>query len=322
MTPTTVASSISEYYAAYYFRLRQLLETRAGLIDQGDPRVVCATQERPVRIVVCTDFTMVFLGANPKEPILSFPTVEIYELSGEEFQRGAGLNFVATLTSSSPFHWHRARVDHVELIANGHLPQAWSQAEATHYASETFLSLIVPYSPETEKQLFKISAAIEELDRLIQLRMDESELQAHLSNNLAILKLVFNGSEAAIKQRVGPSYVTDFSVKQGDLKLLIEIESAVHEILTKGGDVRGPVTHAFGQVHDWLSWYEDNSGQDAEDLLGGCARLEGVVIMGHTKGLDRKVKRKINRKLRHDKVQFLSWDQFVEAARDALNSLR
>lgn len=75
-------------------------------------------------------------------------------------------------------------------------------------------------------------------------------------------------------------------------------------------------------MQDWLSWVEDNSGQDREDLLDGCALLEGVVIMGHTKQLDRKIKRSISRKVEKIKIQFLSWDQFVDAARNALKSLQ
>jgi Domain of unknown function (DUF4263) len=321
-TAFSLETSIRAYYAVYYFKLAQLLEHRGVLVDQTDPRVVNASLEYPIRIVICTDITLVFLEAGKGGAGSPFG-IETFQGNGEEFQNLNQNSFTVTVTSSSPLHWHRARVGTLEFIANGHLPNAWSESEALHYASEAFLSLISPDSDRSLQQFAKISSAIDELDRLVQSRADEAQLQAHLTEHLSILKLVFNGSEPRVKERVGPSYITDFSVKQAHCKLLIEIESATHEILTKNkSDLLAPVTHAIGQVQDWLDWGDENQGQSKEDLLDGCDRLEGVVIMGHTKNLLRKFRRVIAKRVKRERIRFLSWDEFVQEARNALNSLQ
>lgn len=234
-------TAIRSYYETYFFRLLQLFEHRSDLIDQSNPQAIDLRNEQPNRVVVCSDIAFVFLAASPKSPTLNFPAIEIFDGSGEQFQKDTGQPLTVTITSTSSVHSLRGRAGMMEFISNGHLAQAWGQVEASHYANEAFLSLIAPAAPSAQKPFDAVSQAIEELDRLIQLKVDEAQLQSHLTSNLAILKLVFNGSEVSVKQRVGPSFVTDFSVKTGDLKLLIEIESAVHEILTNKGDLRKEV---------------------------------------------------------------------------------
>jgi hypothetical protein len=104
--------------------------------------------------------------------------------------------------------------------------------------------------------------------------------------------------------------------EQGLPPMLIELESPVHDILTKRGDLTAPANHARQQISEWVSFIEGdplrNASGENSFLTGPKERL---VIIG--RGLEHR-QRLIQTKF--DGVTFWTYSILIEEARNRWNT--
>ena len=104
--------------------------------------------------------------------------------------------------------------------------------------------------------------------------------------------------------------------EQGLPPMLIELESPVHEILTKRGDLTAPANHARQRISEWVSFIEGdplrNASGENSFLTGPKERL---VIIG--RGLEHR-QRLIQTKF--DGITFWTYSILIEEARNRWNN--
>lgn len=104
--------------------------------------------------------------------------------------------------------------------------------------------------------------------------------------------------------------------EQGLLPLLIELESPVHRVLRKNGDLTAEATHAIQQIAEWVAFIQADTAKNAAghfSFLRGSP--EKLVIMG--RGLEYK-EALLNK--RFIETTIWTYDILLEEAKQRLNS--
>jgi len=117
----------------------------------------------------------------------------------------------------------------------------------------------------------------------------------------------------------GSSLQADFILNRGGglPPMLIELESPIHKVLRKNGDLTAAANHASLQINDWARFIDSdpntNASGDYEFLRG--PRKERFVIIGH----GTREKGRLTEINRFAETQFWTYHMLIENARAALN---
>lgn len=116
----------------------------------------------------------------------------------------------------------------------------------------------------------------------------EEELQKFIEKNPIILS-VFSPELLKFKAPVNAKFKTDFALlNQKDELVLIEIEKATTPLFKKDGMQHSQLTHAIGQVEDWLQRATRNRLALIDDVgikgldINKISNIKGVVIAGRS----------------------------------------
>jgi hypothetical protein len=89
------------------------------------------------------------------------------------------------------------------------------------------------------------------------------------------------------KLRLG-EHVSDFVFREScNDYLLVEIEAPHRELFRKDGHPRHELTHAIGQIYDWLRYIQENKSKIERelDLIGISATPRSLVVIGRSASL-------------------------------------
>ena len=150
----------------------------------------------------------------------------------------------------------------------------------------------------------------------------EEELQVFLKANPFILH---PSAECIPKKKLGEDFVTDFvlvaTTTQGPTYILVELERASHQILTKDLVLSGPVNHAIKQTRDWDVWLEKNKAY-IQNKLPGFETPSYLVVIGRGDALteeERAYLRSYNREWKN--TSLLTYDDVLARFRSTISNL-
>ena len=100
--------------------------------------------------------------------------------------------------------------------------------------------------------------------------------------------------------------------------LLVEIEAPYRELFRKNGHQRHELTHAIGQIDDWLCYIQDNKPtvEIELELHGISATPRMLVVIGRSASLTERDRRKLTVMLgRHPGLTIMTYDELLDRAR-------
>jgi hypothetical protein len=100
--------------------------------------------------------------------------------------------------------------------------------------------------------------------------------------------------------------------------LLVEIEAPHRELFRKDGHQRQELTHAIGQIDDWLCYIQDNKAKvESElELHGISATPRSLVVIGRSATLTEGNRRKLAvMQGRHPGLSIITYDELIDRAR-------
>lgn len=105
--------------------------------------------------------------------------------------------------------------------------------------------------------------------------------------------------------------------ENGLAPLLVELESPIHEILTKNNSLTAHANHARDQIDEWVEFIHKNPTDNCQDNMSflNSVNIEKLVIIG--KGLDKK-DILINKKF--SGTIFWTYDMLIEEAKQIMNN--
>jgi hypothetical protein len=164
---------------------------------------------------------------------------------------------------------------------------------------------------ETAKEI------IDEFDSVLSDSRDEKPLQLFLASNPSLLSSLSppGGSYWCLdRPRLGSEFIPDFllasSTSVGIQWSMIELESPLEKVLTKGGVPAKKAAEGLKQIRDWRIWLRDNVNY-ARDQLGLKdidAECQSYLIIGRRASLDPK-QAKLYRELSDNKTVVMSYDR-------------
>lgn len=162
----------------------------------------------------------------------------------------------------------------------------------------------------------------DEFESLIGEATKEEELQIFLKKNPFILH---PSAECIPKKKLGEDFVTDFvlvaTTSQGPTYILVELERASHQILTKDLVLSGPVNHAIKQTRDWDVWLEKNKAY-IQNKLQGFETPTYLVVIGRGNSLtddERAYLRSYNREWKN--TTLMTYDDVLSRFRNTISNL-
>ena len=143
------------------------------------------------------------------------------------------------------------------------------------------------------------------------------KIQKFLENNPILLHQFSAGIAGGIifKPKFSNKFIGDFAITTShDELVLIELEPLIN-LMTKNGRASAHLTHAFGQVNDWLQRVEDHKITTLTDLginPDQIGKIRGVVIAGRSSGYDKK---KLTALKRNDtgRISLLTYDDILSS---------
>ncbi len=120
-------------------------------------------------------------------------------------------------------------------------------------------------------------------------------------------------------------HVSDFVFREPrDDYLLVEIEAPHHALFRKDGHPRQELTHAVGQIHDWLAFIQDHKAEVEQTLgvSGFSSTPRTLVVIGRSAALTEENRRKLavmQGECRH--LSIITYDDLIERARLNLERL-
>ena len=138
----------------------------------------------------------------------------------------------------------------------------------------------IPQSVTSVHTIDILKRLADDFSSLIEAGTKEEELQSFLKRNPFILH---PSAECIPKKKLGEDFVTDFvlvaTTTQGPSYILVELERAIHPIMTKDLVLSGPVNHAIKQTRDWDVWLEKNKAY-IQNKLPGFETPTYLVVIG------------------------------------------
>jgi hypothetical protein len=114
-------------------------------------------------------------------------------------------------------------------------------------------------------------------------------------------------------------HVSDFVFREPyNDYLLVEIEAPYRDLFRRNGHQRHELTHAIGQIDDWLCYIQDNKAKvESElELHGISATPRTLVVIGRSATLTERNRRKLAvMQGRHSGLSIMTYDELIDRAR-------
>ncbi len=114
-------------------------------------------------------------------------------------------------------------------------------------------------------------------------------------------------------------YVSDFVFREPyNDYTLVEIEAPHRQLFRKNGHPRQELTHAIGQIDDWLSYIEDNKAKVEQELglLGISAAPRTLVVIGRSASLTENNRRRLaEMRKQRPGLTIMTYDDLISRAR-------
>jgi hypothetical protein len=195
----------------------------------------------------------------------------------------------------------------------------------------TFLGMQAPEVSETvgppgpifaEATIKRLQEIARQFEELLQGDSQEEILQTFLKEHPFVLH---QSAESISKQKLGEDFVTDFvlaaTTNQGPNYILVELERANHQIMTKDYALASPVTHAIKQTRDWDVWLEKNKAY-VQNKLPGFETPRYLVVIGRSADFTEDQKaylRSYNREFKN--IELLSYDDVLARFQSTIKGL-
>lgn len=160
--------------------------------------------------------------------------------------------------------------------------------------------------------IFKLKEILGKFEFLLNEAKREEDLQIFLKKHPIVLHPT---AEVIPKKKLGEDFITDFVLvtpsDQGPTYTLVEIEKALHKILTKDNSLSSPTNHAIKQTRDWDVWLEKNKAY-LQGKLPGFETPKYMVVIGRGNALDDTAKaylRSYNRDWKN--IELLTYDDVL-----------
>lgn len=173
----------------------------------------------------------------------------------------------------------------------------------------------------TDSTLKITDKLIDQFEQMIDSELREEEYQRFLSSNPIFLDPL--AKELIDKHRLGDDLITDYVLEKltGEY-IVIEIEKPSDQIFTQSNDFSHKLTHAFGQVLDFIEWTEQNISY-AQKKLPGVSSPKGILVIGKRKNLTPTQIDKLRRFNRNsNSIEVKTFDDLVEGARTLKRNIR
>lgn len=126
------------------------------------------------------------------------------------------------------------------------------------------------------------------------------------------------------KLRFG-DHVSDFVFREPDNDyLLVEIEAPYRELFRQDGHPRQDLTHAIGQIDDWLSYIQDNKGKVESDLglTGISVTPRTLIVIGRSASLTEGNRRKLTVMLsQRPRLSIMTYDELISRSKAQVENL-
>lgn len=159
-------------------------------------------------------------------------------------------------------------------------------------------------------ELSSLEVLLEAFRRLLSESRGESRLQAFINSNPVLLHML-SPRKLIPKAPILSKFQTDFAVltASGEL-VLVELESDTKRLLKRDGHQSADLTHAIGQVQDWLHEFRTHRLACLSDLRlkdEEVTKVRGLVIIGREADEERENLRRLKAGMSGD-VGLLTYD--------------
>jgi hypothetical protein len=114
-------------------------------------------------------------------------------------------------------------------------------------------------------------------------------------------------------------HVSDFVFREPrNDYLLVEIEAPYRELFRRNGHQRQELTHAIGQIDDWICYIQDNKAKVENELklYGISATPRTLVVIGRSATLTERNRRKLaTMQGRQPGLSIITYDDLIDRAR-------
>ena len=197
--------------------------------------------------------------------------------------------------------------------------EVFDDNKAKQEAIDLWNKCIIPNADQQTSYVVEVSRILDRIQAIIK-RKAFLERRVHRfinEHNRILLPNYNNCFYEHVLIRNGEKRKADFILERehGLPPLLIELESPVHKVFTKKGDLTAPVNHARQQITEWVSFIDTEPQSNAQGEFGFLSGpKERLIIIG--RGLENRAKL-IDTKF--DGTVVWTYDVFIEEARKRLN---
>jgi Domain of unknown function (DUF4263) len=233
--------------------------------------------------------------------------LELYDQSKTD---GGGRNFYIRSKFSFPLFWTSIAAypwaDYKE----------WRKADFTNWAERHFYEIAFgvasqEYSWANQTSQSKLreyyKTTLEKLDLLLANQdSQEEDFQKLLSMHP---ELLVPGYKKVLPKLAFGAHITDFVIEDATGNyLLVELESPIQPLFVKTGHPSSKLTHAKGQVDDWIRYIQDNKSTVERELglHGISAQPSALVVIGRSALLSEQHRRKLQ--VDSSKTEVLTYD--------------
>mgnify|MGYP000729926405 CR=1 FL=1 len=222
--------------------------------------------------------------------------------SGRPFTTRARVKFPGFWDAVSIYQWAKK--------------EDWLQADFESWADQHFFRVAFEVSSSEYSWLVSASQAklrshytevLSEFDGLLSKeRVIEEELQTFLNSHPEIL---VPGFKRVIPKLALGAHITDFVIEDATSNyLLVELESPSQPLFIKTGHRSSSLTHAVGQVEDWIRYIQDNKATVERELglPGISATPHALVVIGRGNTLNSAQRRKLQ--MDQSRIEVLTYD--------------
>lgn len=160
-----------------------------------------------------------------------------------------------------------------------------------------------------------------ELEKLIVQNLKEKVYQQYFENHPALLDPL--ASSIVEKQCLANLWKTDFVVRRlDDEYVFVEIESPKKKPFTKYPHPSSNLSHALGQILNWLIWVEDDINYAQNHGFPGIHSPRGIIVIGRDNDLDKAQKRMLKKlnDLLKPIISIYTYDDIIRNARNVVRN--
>jgi Domain of unknown function (DUF4263) len=161
-----------------------------------------------------------------------------------------------------------------------------------------------------------------DLEVLIRDNLPEREYQEYFERHPALIDPL--ASSIVERQHLGEAWRSDFVIRRlDDQYIFVEIEKPQDSPFTNYPHPSAALSHALGQVLNWLVWIEDNIAYAQSHGFPGIHLPRGIVVIGRSGDLNSAQLRMLKalNDLLHPRIRIETYDDVLVNARNVIRNL-